>query len=117
MSFSNTDFGKQLREVQRAVYETSSRNGFHDKPREFGTSCALIHSEISEALEAWRKTGSETEIWYEGTKPEGVPFEMADALIRILDWAEGNNVDLAFYVETKAEYNKTRGYMHGGKHV
>lgn len=37
------------------AYETAKSKGWHDEPRETGTLLALIHSEVSEALEADRK--------------------------------------------------------------
>ncbi len=67
---------------------------------------ALIHSEVSEALEAFRK----------GDK-ENFAEELADTLIRVLDCAGGLGIDLDKEVRTKLEKNKTRGYRHGGKRV
>jgi NTP pyrophosphatase (non-canonical NTP hydrolase) len=41
--------------------------------------------------------------------------EMADVIIRILDWAELVGVDMEEVVSEKVEYNATRSYKHGGK--
>ena len=67
---------------------------------------ALIHSEVSEALEAFR----------EGDR-DGFLEEMADVIIRVLDCTGGltNNIDAI--VSAKIEKNRTRGYRHGGKRV
>lgn len=76
--------------------------GKHELP----SALALIHSEISEALEAFRA----------GDR-EGFEEEMADGLIRILDVTHGMGIDLAGAVLAKLEKNRTRGHRHGGKVV
>lgn len=106
-----------------------------------GERLALVHSEISEALEEYRKHGvirrcpscngtgkvNDTtdhvmcdgagfqEIYVENGKPEGFSVELADAVIRIFDLCGAVGVDLAAAIETKHAYNATRPYRHGGK--
>lgn len=46
---------------------------------------------------------------------DSVEFEISDALIRIMDFCARHNIDIDFHVRAKMEYNKTRGYHHGGK--
>jgi NTP pyrophosphatase (non-canonical NTP hydrolase) len=72
---------------------------------------ALIHSEVSEALEAERKDLMDTHLPHRS----GLEVELADAMIRILDLAGGLNLDLGGAVEEKLEYNKSRPYRHGKK--
>lgn len=48
-------------------------------------------------------------------KPEGVPSELADIVIRALDFADARNIDLGAMIEEKIAYNATRGHRHGGK--
>ena len=67
---------------------------------------ALIHSEVSEALEAFRNNDV-----YNFSE------EMADILIRVLDCAVGLGIDMDFEVSKKLERNKSRGFRHGGKLV
>ena len=74
----------------------------------------LIVSEVSEALEAFRRDEMETYYTPEG-KPEGFWTELSDAVIRIMDLAGAYNVDLEHIIALKHEYNKTRSYRHGGK--
>lgn len=50
-------------------------------------------------------------------KPEGVPSELADTVIRILDTAEAYGIDLGFEIERKMRYNETRAFRHGGRLV
>jgi len=78
------------------------------------TKLALIHSEISEALEELRN--DKIALYYsENKKPEGFEVELADAVIRIFDLAAAMSIDLERIIEIKHEYNKTRPYKHGGK--
>jgi NTP pyrophosphatase (non-canonical NTP hydrolase) len=48
-------------------------------------------------------------------KPEGVPSELADVVIRALDAADAWGIDLGAVIEEKLAYNATRGHRHGGK--
>lgn len=48
-------------------------------------------------------------------KPEGVASEIADILIRTLDFADAHGINLEDAVATKVAYNQTRPHMHGRK--
>ena len=48
-------------------------------------------------------------------KPEGVAVELADCVIRILDYCGHAGIDIEEASRIKHEYNKTRPYRHGGK--
>ena len=50
-------------------------------------------------------------------KPEGIAVELADCIIRILDYCAHAEIDIDEILRTKHEYNKTRPYRHGGKIV
>lgn len=72
--------------------------------RNKGELLALIHSEISEALEGERKDLMDDKLPHR--KMAGV--ELADALIRIFDYAAGFNYDLQGAFEEKMKFNSTR---------
>lgn len=52
---------------------------------------------------------------HERRKPEGVAVELADCMIRILDYCGHAGIDIEEAIRIKHEYNKTRPYRHGGK--
>lgn len=74
------------------------------KERNFGEMMALVHSEISEALEADRKQLMDEKL----THRQGVEVELADAIIRILDVAGGLNLDIGGALVEKMAYNARR---------
>ena len=77
-----------------------------ENPHKIPAILALIHSEVSEALEAFR-----------GDDYGNFREELADVLIRVLDLSGGMGIDIDTEVKEKLEKNKSRGYRHGGKRV
>lgn len=105
-----------LRKLQKEIHKIAQEKGWWKEEREFGTLIALIHSEVSEAMEAWRSEyGCVPETTFISTKPEGWAVELADAIIRILDVCAYYQVDLEPIINRKMAYNRTRPYRHGGK--
>jgi hypothetical protein len=112
-------FATVLNLMAEACNHTSVLKGFEKGPkRSFGDIIALIHSELSEALEEYRNGHEYQEIYFNTDnimKPEGIPIELADAIIRILQFCANNGIDIGNAVAMKMEYNTTRPFKHGGK--
>lgn len=104
-----------IEELMKESWQISYDKGWHDKPKSLAEDIALMHSELSEALEEVRKGMAPNDLYYIGTKPEGVPAELADVIIRIADCAEQWGMDLDAAIKAKLKYNETRSYRHGGK--
>ena len=93
---------KELIEVSHRI---AKEKGWWDQDRNEAELIALMHSELSEALEAMRT----------GAKKEDIAEELADCCIRIFDYCGAKNIDLQAAILKKTEYNKTRPYKHGKK--
>jgi NTP pyrophosphatase (non-canonical NTP hydrolase) len=75
---------------------------------------ALIHSELSEALEAIRHGNPPDDKIPEFT---GLEAELADTVIRIHDMAGAYKLRVGEAIEAKMAFNHTREHKHGGKVV
>lgn len=111
------------------------------KPRRsVGELTALVMTELAEAFESYRN--NEPDLWYEYSdpdparglqkwegppttinsngelvlgKPQGVASELADVIIRVLDWADEYQIPVIQAILEKHAYNQTRPYRHGEK--
>ena len=134
-----------IKELVQEAHENAVKHGFWEHKPEIGTSIALIHAELSEALEEER--AGRPHVWHECKaphaggddyvcgakeanhgiclsstgnclyrgKPEGLAIELADAVIRIADMCGAYGIDLEAAIEEKMQYNKSRPYKHGKK--
>lgn len=94
------------------VHLTSIEKGFWNGDVNMGEKFALVHSEVSEALEALRHRNPSDDKIPDYT---GVEAELADVIIRIMDVASAKGWRVAEALVAKVAYNKGRSYMHGGK--
>ena len=107
---------KPLKQLQQEIHENAKAHGWWEDPRRPGELFMLITSEVAEAFEEIRNGRAMGETYYsEGGKMEGVPSELADIVIRVLDLAEYDGIDMGEAIAQKHAYNLTRPYKHGGK--
>lgn len=106
-------FGSRLLDTQIGVsmlqdlcYTLSYNAGWHTSwgDSDFCTKIALIHSEISEALEGHRKDKQDDHLPHR----KSVEVELADAVIRIMDLAGAMKLDLGGAIIEKLVYNQQR---------
>lgn len=127
MKYNVTGLNQLSKELNEFVKEIGFDN--NDVPLRI----ALIHSEVSEAFEAFRKdktfklNRSEKlvlEGWNYDTdfKPQfeekckdTFEDEVADSIIRLLDLCGKMNIDIEYHIQQKMRYNATRGHRYGGK--
>jgi NTP pyrophosphatase (non-canonical NTP hydrolase) len=103
-----------IRELQKICYQDATKKGWNDRPVEVPEQVALICSEACEALECYRK--DEPLAWLdENGKPQGIAFEYADIVIRVMHYAALLEIDLEEAIEKKLAFNRGRQYRHGGK--
>lgn len=119
---------EHLNDLAEEIADNAIKHGFKKdgEQRSIDRIVALLHSEVSELYEAWREgdTGNpiegyqpaEFELAYEDNgKPIGVASEIADVIIRALDFCHEYGINAEDVIRIKMEYNKNRPYMHGGK--
>jgi NTP pyrophosphatase (non-canonical NTP hydrolase) len=104
-----------VNELVAESYDRALRKGWYEDAPNLGERLALVHSEVSEALEELRNGAADTT--YKGVKgkPEGFVYELADIVIRVADLAGYLDLDLEAALRTKGDYNETREHRHGKK--
>jgi len=93
-------------------HNTAIQKGFWNKERHKGELIALMHSELSEALEYLRHGNPLSDHIPEFT---GVEEELADLIIRVMDMAGAYGYRIPEAIIAKLEFNATREHMHGKK--
>ena len=119
-----------LNEISKQVYEANKLKGFDVKKENIGQTLCLIHSEISEALEAirkdkkaslmafdYREEDRETDLDFQSDFTSLIKDtfedEIADTFIRLMDLVGALEIDIDSHIELKRRYNSLREYKHG----
>lgn len=109
-----------ITEWAKEIHENAVAHGWWETKRSTGEVVALIHSELSEALEEARDNRPMmyvlgpnreeicTPCYFNGRKPEGIAVELADAVIRVLDMAEQVGMPLRDYDAARDELDMIR---------
>jgi len=121
-----------INELSKKIHQNAIDKGFFEKEKNIGEMLCLIHSEVSEALEADRKNHYANvkcfEAFNDFDRPEHDAFsfestiknsfedELADVMIRVMDLAAYKGIDLEKHITLKMEYNSRREKYHGKKY-
>lgn len=118
-----------LNDLSKQIFENAKAKGFHDTEKNIGEMLCLIHSEVSEALEAHRtsnyahvkrfeafsdfKRPSHDVFSFESNIKNTFEDELADVVIRVLDLCAYKDIDIEKHIALKMQYNALRPHKHG----
>lgn len=126
-----------INELAKQIHANAVEKGFFEKEKNIGEMLCLIHSEVSEALEADRKDKYYKGSVYAVIGENGFPApndeqykrlfdscgikssfedELADIMIRVMDLAAFKGIDLEAHIKAKMRYNSLREKYHGKKY-
>lgn len=101
--------------LAKPTYEIGVAAGFYKEPFNDAEKIALMHSELSEALEGLRRGP------FPGLSDDKLPHrpmvevELADTVIRIMNYATHRGLDVAGAIVEKIAYNRTRADHQSGE--
>lgn len=107
------DYVKILNQLARDIYQSNVEAGWwttkegtdvRDNPYAFSNKLALVHSELSEALEGDRKGLMDDKLPHRFSRE----VELADAFIRLFDMVGAYDMDIGGAIQEKREYNTKR---------
>lgn len=117
-----------INELGKKIHGINKKNGFYEDEKNIGEMLALIHSEVSEALEADRRkdiapitikstlfelSDSDFKSCFRKDVKNSFEDELADIMIRVMDLAAFKSIDLEAHIKAKVRYNSLREYKHG----
>ena len=124
-----------INELSKEIYQNARNKGFFDSKKNIGEMLCLIHSEVSEALEADRKNmysdwsndvppiiqpeqlkDKEYITNFEHLIKNNFEDELADIMIRVMELAAFKGIDLEYHIKAKIRYNSLREHKHGKKY-
>ena len=120
-----------INKLSNEIHLINVRNGFYEDEKNIGEMLALIHSEVSEALECDRKgrdcyvnvnevaeskSDENFKSVFKGYIKDTFEDELADIMIRVMDLAAFKGIDLEAHIKAKMRYNSLRPYKHGKKY-
>tara|TARA_R100000541_G_C1863148_1_gene79588 strand:+ start:35 stop:466 length:432 start_codon:yes stop_codon:yes gene_type:complete len=120
-----------INELAKEAHQNARNKGFFDSEKNIGEMLCLIHSEVSEALEAdrkgiyslvemkalngWKDNDSFKTHFIETVK-DTFEDELADVMIRVMDLAAFKGVNLEEHIKAKMRFNSLREHKHGKKY-
>lgn len=130
---------KNLNELAVLIHKNNIDKGFYEKEKNIGEMLCLIHSEVSEALEADRKEHYAVKSWNMENNVSSLDFEnetdrlyfmqefqvaiknsfedeLADIIIRVLDLCAFKKIDIEKHIALKMKYNSLREKYHSKKY-
>lgn len=119
----------RLNDLAQVIHQNAKDKGFFEKEKNIGEMLCLIHSEVSEALEADRKNNycQKKSIDYMNQCEWSLSHfrdnikntfedELADVIIRVLDLCAYKGIDIEKHILMKMRYNLKREKYHGKKY-